>query len=83
MTTFPDNFRFCPDLLREIRDSAGFSITSLAKAAHVNRTYLSEIENGHKIPGGPVLGRLAAVLAEATGKKPRTILGRFYAENGS
>lgn len=49
--------------LRSLRDAAGLTAQSLAKAIGVERAYISGIERGHERPPGKDLcGRLASVL---------------------
>lgn len=52
--------------LRRRREDAGLSLTALASAASISKTYLSLVETGHR-PGvsPPVAARLAQALGVA------------------
>jgi transcriptional regulator with XRE-family HTH domain len=50
------------EALRRARQAAGFSQDELAWKAKVDRTYISELENGHKSPTVDVLFRICPVL---------------------
>jgi transcriptional regulator with XRE-family HTH domain len=54
-----------PDLggrLRQLRQSAGMTLTELAEQAGFGKGYLSRIETGRKVPPLATLSRIAAVL---------------------
>lgn len=53
------------DALRAARNSAGISQEVLAFEAKVDRTYISELENGHKSCTVDVLFRICPVLGVA------------------
>ena len=53
------------DALRQARKSAGISQEELAFDAKVDRTYVSQLENGHKSPTVDVLFRVCPVLGIA------------------
>lgn len=46
----------------EYRKSRGLSQNEMAKRCHINRSYLTEIENGKRIPGRKTLINIQAVL---------------------
>lgn len=48
--------------LRRIREAAGLSQETLGFEAKLDRTYISQLENGHKSPTVEVLMRLALTL---------------------
>lgn len=48
--------------LRIMRTRDGHSLTSLADAAGMSLSYLSELENGHRTPNARVLKKLATAL---------------------
>lgn len=50
-----------PEKVREFRMKAGLTQTELAKQLEIDRTYLSQIENG-KMPSLPMLERIAEAL---------------------
>jgi transcriptional regulator with XRE-family HTH domain len=51
--------------LRQARKTAGISQEDLAFEAKVDRTYISQLENGHKSPTVDVLFRICPVLGMA------------------
>jgi transcriptional regulator with XRE-family HTH domain len=51
--------------LRQARKAAGISQEDLAFEAKVDRTYISQLENGHKSPTVDVLFRICPVLGLA------------------
>jgi transcriptional regulator with XRE-family HTH domain len=53
------------EVLREARGTAGISQEELAFESKVDRTYISELENGHKSPTVDVLFRICPVLGVA------------------
>jgi transcriptional regulator with XRE-family HTH domain len=53
------------EALREARAGAGISQEDLAFEAQVDRTYVSQLENGHKSPTVEVLFRICPVLGMA------------------
>ena len=53
------------EALREARKAAGISQEVLAFESKVDRTYISELENGHKSPTVDVLFRICPVLGMA------------------
>jgi transcriptional regulator with XRE-family HTH domain len=53
------------EALRQARKAAGISQEELAFEAKLDRTYVSQLENGHKSPTVEVLFRLAPVLGMA------------------
>jgi transcriptional regulator with XRE-family HTH domain len=53
------------EALRRSRKAAGISQEVLAFEAQVDRTYISQLENGHKSPTVDVLFRLCPVLGMA------------------
>jgi transcriptional regulator with XRE-family HTH domain len=48
--------------LRKLRHAKGLSQEELAHEADVNRSYMSELEQGRSYPGLEIIGKLAAVL---------------------
>jgi transcriptional regulator with XRE-family HTH domain len=50
------------EALRRARDTAGISQEELAFDAKVDRTYISQLENGHKSPTVDVLFRICPIL---------------------
>ncbi len=50
------------DVLRQARIDAGFTQEKLSFEAHVDRTYISELENDHKSPTLDVLFRICDAL---------------------
>lgn len=48
--------------LRVIREKDGHSLTTLAKAAGMSLSYLSELENGHREPNAQMTKKLAQAL---------------------
>jgi transcriptional regulator with XRE-family HTH domain len=48
--------------VREHREQAGLSQGALADLADIHRTYLNQVENGHKAITVPVLVRLSRAL---------------------
>lgn len=56
--------------IREARQRARLSQEELAAEARINRTYLSQLENGHSSPTLEVLNRIALAL----GLKPAALL---------
>ncbi len=53
------------EALRRARKDAGLSQEELAFESKVDRTYISELENGHKSPTVEVLFRMCPVLGMA------------------
>jgi transcriptional regulator with XRE-family HTH domain len=53
------------EALRRSRKAAGLSQEELAFEAQIDRTYVSQLENGHKSPTVDVLFRLCPVLGMA------------------
>jgi transcriptional regulator with XRE-family HTH domain len=53
------------EALRRARNTAGISQEELAFEAKVDRTYISQLENGHKSPTVDVLFRICPVLGLA------------------
>ena len=51
--------------LRQARKAAGISQENLAFEARIDRTYVSQLENGHKSPTVDVLFRICPVLGMA------------------
>lgn len=51
--------------LRAAREKAGMTLMELGQAAHVHYMTITKIENGHVVPRGCTLGRLARALPEA------------------
>ncbi len=50
------------DVLRQARIDAGYTQEKLSFEAHVDRTYISELENNHKSPTLDVLFRICDAL---------------------
>lgn len=48
--------------LRDLREREGYSITRLAKAAHVSRSHLTNVEAGRRDLSPDALDRVADVL---------------------
>lgn len=48
--------------IRGLRKQTGFRANELAKRVPMSRSYLSEIEQGHKIPSVALIGDLAKAL---------------------
>lgn len=48
--------------VRGLRKQTGFQVKELADRVPMSRSYLSEIENGHKIPSVALIGDLAKAL---------------------
>jgi transcriptional regulator with XRE-family HTH domain len=46
---------------REAREAAGLTREEVAKRCRISKSYLVAIENGHAIPGGLLLQKLAAI----------------------
>jgi transcriptional regulator with XRE-family HTH domain len=46
---------------REAREAAGLTRDEVAKRCKITKTYLGAIENGHVLPGGLLLQKLAAI----------------------
>lgn len=53
------------EMLRQARQSAGITQEQLAFDAKVDRTYVSQLENGHKSPTVDVLFSICPVLGVA------------------
>ena len=53
------------EALREARKAAGISQEELAFEAKLDRTYVSQLENGHKSPTVDVLFRICPVVGMA------------------
>lgn len=53
------------EALRQARKEAGISQEELAFEAKIDRTYVSQLENGHKSPTVEVLFRICPVLGIA------------------
>jgi transcriptional regulator with XRE-family HTH domain len=53
------------EALRKARNAAGISQEELGFEAKVDRTYVSQLENGHKSPTVDVLFRICPVLGMA------------------
>ena len=51
------------EFLRRTRKEKGLSLKEVAKRAHIDFTFLSEIERGKRNPSGDALGRIAASLS--------------------
>jgi len=49
--------------LRDIRDRAGLSQTTLARLAHMSPAYVGRLERGEVAPGIDMVGRIAAALS--------------------
>lgn len=68
------------EALRQARNAAAISQEELAFEAKVDRTYISELENGHRSPTVDVLFRLSPVLGVAASELivqvERTLQGR-------
>lgn len=56
---------FSPDVLIDLRRSAGLSQAALARAVGVSAVSVRSWESGRKIPQADALGRLATVFSEA------------------
>jgi transcriptional regulator with XRE-family HTH domain len=50
------------DALRRLRKSLGLTQEAVAKSSHLSRTYVSQIERGHKVPPAETLRRVARAL---------------------
>lgn len=61
----PSAHDFSPDVLVDLRRSAGLSQAALAQAVGVSKGSVRGWESGLKIPQADVLGRLAAVFSNA------------------
>ncbi len=48
--------------IKELREAGGLTQCKLAECAGISQIYLSYIENGHKIPSGNTLLRIAKAL---------------------
>lgn len=48
--------------LKAARSKSGLTTQALAKACLVSRSYITLIENGHRMPGRKVLPKIAAAL---------------------
>jgi transcriptional regulator with XRE-family HTH domain len=46
---------------REAREAAGLTREEVAKRCRITKAYLGLIENGHVVPGGLLLQKLAAI----------------------
>ena len=46
---------------REAREAAGLTREEVAKRCKITKSYLVAIENGHTMPGGLLLQKLAAI----------------------
>jgi transcriptional regulator with XRE-family HTH domain len=46
---------------REAREAAGLTREEVARRCKITKTYLGLIENGHVLPGGLLLQKLAAI----------------------
>jgi transcriptional regulator with XRE-family HTH domain len=46
---------------REAREAAGLTRAEVAKRCKITKSYLVAIENGHVLPGGLLLQKLAAI----------------------
>jgi transcriptional regulator with XRE-family HTH domain len=46
---------------REAREAAGLTRDEVAKRCKITKNYLCAIENGHVLPGGLLLQKLAAI----------------------
>jgi transcriptional regulator with XRE-family HTH domain len=46
---------------REAREAAGLTREEVAKRCRISKSYLAAIENGHTMPGGLLLQKLAAI----------------------
>jgi transcriptional regulator with XRE-family HTH domain len=68
------------EALRKARQKAGISQEDLAFEAHVDRTYISTLENGHKSPTVEMLFRICPVLgvgvSEIIAQVERSLHGR-------
>ena len=53
------------EALRRARNASGISQEALAFEAKIDRTYVSQLENGHKSPTVEVLFRICPVLGMA------------------
>jgi transcriptional regulator with XRE-family HTH domain len=53
------------EALRKARKAAGISQENLAFEAKIDRTYVSQLENGHKSPTVEVLFRICPILGMA------------------
>ena len=51
-------------VIRSNRESRGLSQEALAELAHLNRSYLGEIERGSAVPSIETMQKLAAALGE-------------------
>jgi transcriptional regulator with XRE-family HTH domain len=52
--------------IQALRGARGFTQDELARRVSLSKSFLSEIENDHAMPGGEVLLRLAEVLGTST-----------------
>ena len=68
------------EALRRARNASGISQEELAFEAEVDRTYVSQLENGHKSPTVDVLFRICPVLgmsaSELIAQVERALLSR-------
>jgi transcriptional regulator with XRE-family HTH domain len=68
------------EAIRRARKAAGISQEELAFEADIDRTYVSQLENGHKSPTVDVLFRIGPVLgvaaSELIGQVERSLQGR-------
>ena len=68
------------EALRKARNAAGISQEELGFEANVDRTYVSQLENGHKSPTVDVLFRICPILgmtvSELIAQVERRLLSR-------
>lgn len=48
--------------LREWRNAKGFSVAALSREARISKSYLSDLENGHKKPSPAIVAKLGVAL---------------------
>jgi len=47
---------------KEERKKQGLTVQAIAKACGISRSYLTLIENGHRLPGKKIIPKIAAAL---------------------
>lgn len=61
-------------LVKAARKSLGLSQRAFAEKLGVDHTYISKIENGHQVPGKPVLRHIAQLMAGEAIEDGRTLV---------
>lgn len=65
-------------VLRSLRDDIGASSEKISESSHISRTYLSQLENGHRLPSNKTIQKLSQGLSFTSVTIFRKSSGRGY-----